>query len=97
LSRDFNTDQVSQFKSPVFTEISIDNKIKISMDAIGRALDNIYIERFCRALKYEHIYLNPTNVGVELYEGVRKYITFYDEERRHSSIGNLTLNKCLNK
>lgn len=89
-----NTDQGSQFTSPVFTKISIDNKIKISMDGKGRALDNIYIERFWRALKYEHIYLNPANGGIELYEGVRKYITFYNEERRHSSIGNLTPNKC---
>jgi len=64
------------------------------MDGKGRALDNIYIERFWRTFKYENIYLNPANGCVELYEGVRKYITFYNEERRHSSIGNLTPNKC---
>lgn len=92
-----NTDQGSQFTSPVFTKISIDNKIKISMDGKGRALDNIYIERFWRALKYEHIYPNQANGGVEIYEGVRKYITFYNEERRHSSIGNLTPKNVLNK
>lgn len=88
-----NTDQGSQFTSPVFTKISIDNDIKISMDGKGRALDNIYIERFWRALKYEHIYLNPANGGVELYEGVRKYINFYNNERRHTSLGNSTPNE----
>ena len=89
-----NTDQGSQFTSPIFTKISMDNNIKISMDGKGRALDNIYIERFLRALKYEHIYLNPANGGVELYEGVRKYIDFYNKERRHTSIGNITPDKC---
>lgn len=87
-----NTDQGSQFTSSVFTKISMDNEIKISMDGKGRALDNIYIERFWRALKYEHIYLNPANGGVELYEGVRKYIEFYNNERRHTSLGNQTPN-----
>ncbi len=89
-----NTDQGSQFTSPMFTKISMDNNIKISMYGKGRALDNIYIERFWRAQKYEHIYLNPANGGVELYEGVRKYIDFYNKERRHTSIGNITPNKC---
>ena len=50
-----NTDQGSQFTSPIFTKASLDRDIKISMDGKGRALDNIYIERFWRALKYEHI------------------------------------------
>ena len=54
----------------------------------------VFILSDFRALKYEHIYLNPANDGVELYSGNRKYITFYKEERRHSSIGNLTPNKC---
>lgn len=92
-----NTDQGSQFTSPIFTKISIENNIKISMDGKGRALDNIYIERFWRALKYEHIYLNPANGGIELYEGIRKYIQFYNFERRHTSIGNVTPNECFEK
>ena len=66
------------------------------MDGKGRALDNIYIERFWRALKYEHIYLNPANGGIELYEGVRKYIEFYNTERRHTSINNNTPEKYFN-
>jgi putative transposase len=66
------------------------------MDGKGRALDNIFIERFWRALKYEQIYLNPANEGIELYEGVRKYIGFYNSERRHTSINNNTLEKYFN-
>jgi putative transposase len=66
------------------------------MDGKGRALDNIYIERFWRALKYEHIYLNPANSGIELYEGVRNYIEFYNTERRHTSIKNNTPEKYFN-
>ena len=85
-----NTDQGSQFTSPIFTKISLDNEIKISMDGKGRALDNIYIERFWRALKYEYIYLNPANGGIELYEGVKKYIQFYNQNRRHTSIDDKT-------
>ena len=85
-----NTDQGSQFTSPIFTKASPDRDIKISMDGKGRALDNIYIERFWRALKYEHIYLNPANGGIELYEGGRRYVEFYNTKRRHTSINNLT-------
>ena len=57
---------------------------------------NIYIERFWRALKYEHIYLNPANGGIELYEGVRKHIEFYNTESRHTSINNNTTEKYFN-
>ena len=89
-----NSDQGSQFTSPIFTKISIENGIKISMDGKGRALDNIYIERFWRTLKYEHIYLNPANGGIELYEGVKKYIEFYNNQRRHTSTENQTPKEC---
>jgi hypothetical protein len=71
------------------------NKIKISMGVKGRALENSYIERFWRALKYEHIYLNSANGGIELYEGVRKYIEFYNTERRHTSIKKIPLKNIL--
>lgn len=92
-----NTDQGSQFTSPVFTKISQDNGIKISMDGKGRALDNSYIERFWRALKYEHIYLNPANGGIDLYEGVNKYIQFYNQKCRHTSINNHTPDEFYHK
>jgi putative transposase len=91
-----NKYQGSQFTSPIFIKASVDKDIKISMDGKGRALDNIFIERFWRVLKYEHIYLNPAIGGIELYEGVRKYIEFYNSERRHTSINNNTPEKYFN-
>lgn len=60
------------------------------MDGKGSALDNIYIERFWRALKYEHIYLNLANDGIELYIGMLKYIEIYNSKKRHTSIKNNT-------
>lgn len=57
------------------------------MDGKGRALDNIFIETFRRSLKYEYVYLNPASDGLELYKGTREYIGFYNEQRRHQSIG----------
>lgn len=86
----FNTDQGSQFTSPIFINMLKSNNIAISMDGKGRALDNIYIERFWRSLKYEYIYLNPANGGIELLQGVRKYMEFYNTERRHESLGKVS-------
>ena len=88
----FNTDQGSQFTSPVFINELLSNDIKISMDGKGRALDNIFIERFWRSIKYEHIYLHPANGGIDLLKGVRKYIDFYNNERRHDSLGQIAPN-----
>jgi len=82
-----NSDQGSQFTSPIHIKLLNDNNIKISMDGKGRALDNIYIERYWRSLKYEYVYLNPANGGVELYKGIKKYVEFYNNERRHESLG----------
>ena len=88
-----NSDQGSQFTSPIFINFLKDNDIKISMDGKGRALDNIYIERYWRSLKYEYIYLNPANGGVELYKGIKKYVEFYNAERRHESLNYETPNE----
>ena len=82
-----NTDQGSQFTSDEFAYRVVNNGIKFSMDGKGRALDNIFIERFWRTIKYEHIYLYPASNGTELHQGVQKYIEYYNSERRHSSIG----------
>ena len=86
----FNTDQGSQFTSSVFIEALKGREVKISMDGKGRALDNIYIERFWGSLKREKIYLNPPNGGVDLYRQVSDYVRFYNTERRHKSIGRIT-------
>lgn len=83
----FNTDQGSQFTSDMFLGVlKAHPQVKISMDGKGRALDNIYIERFWRSLKYEHVYLKPAEDGLELYGGIKNYMNFYNQERRHQSI-----------
>ena len=82
----FNTDQGSQFTSTDFTGKLLENEILISMDARGRALDNIFIERLWRSLKYECIYLNEYENVPELLEGLRWWFRFYNEERPHMSL-----------
>ena len=82
-----NTDQGSQFTGEIFTSLLKEHGIRISMDGKGRAVDNIFIERFWRSIKYEHIYLHPAGDGVELYRGVQDYIRFYNTERLHQSLG----------
>ena len=67
----FNTDQGSQFMSDDFTSRLLDREIRISRDGRGRALDNIFIERLWRSLKYECIYLNEYKNVAELQEGLR--------------------------
>lgn len=88
-----NSDQGSQYTSDLYINALKNHKIKISMDGRGRALDNIYIERFWRTLKQEKIYLNPANGGLELYQNVREYIEFYNKKRRHTSIGKIPPNE----
>ena len=82
-----NSDQGAQYTSSEYIDALKLHNIQISMDGKGRAVDNIYIERFWRSLKYEKIYLHPANGGHELYENVREYIRFYNKERRHTEIG----------
>lgn len=82
----FNTDQGSQFTSKVFTETIINSQIQMSMDSKGRALDNIYIERFWRSLKYEDIYLKDYRSISELREGLKNYFDFYNNRRGHQSL-----------
>lgn len=67
------------------------------MDGKGIELGNIYIERFWRSLKYEHVYLTPANGVTELYEGVKKYSKFYNNERRHVALGRITPNQMYNE
>jgi putative transposase len=81
-----NSDQGSQFTSDVYVEFLKNNGIQISMDGKGRAIDNIYIERFWRTIKYEHIYLHPRQNGIDLYKGIYEYIQFYHKKRMHQSL-----------
>ena len=83
-----NTDQGSQFTSELFTRfVTKELGIRLSMDGKGRAIDNVFIERFWRSLKYEHVYLRPADDGIACYHGLADYFEYYNHERRHSSIG----------
>lgn len=77
-----NSDQGSQFTCLEYVEYLKSEGIRISMDGKGRALDNIFIERFWRSIKYRHIYLNPAKDGQELFEGIDKWIDRY-HNRKH--------------
>lgn len=90
----FNTDQGSQFTSDVFIKALTDNEIKISMDGKGRALDNIFVERLWRSVKYEHIYLNVYEDGLSLWKGLDGYFRFYNGERPHQSLAYKTPANC---
>jgi putative transposase len=85
----FNTDQGSQFTSNDFIKVLLaePKPIKISMDGKGRALDNIFVERLWRSVKYEYIYLRPPLNGIELFEGMSQYFNHYNNERPHQSLG----------
>ncbi len=82
----FNTDQGSQFTSAIFINTLKSNEIKISMDGKGRALDNIFIERLWKSVKYENVYLNVYENGVDLYKGLNDYFEFYNKQRIHQSL-----------
>jgi putative transposase len=83
----FNTDQGCQFTSEAFTSTLTRYGIRISMDGVNRALDNIFVERFWRSLKYEDIYLNDYRTLGELKTGLARYFRFYNSERFHESLG----------
>ena len=80
-----NSDQGSQYTSFDWTNYLNQSGIKVSMDGKGRATDNAWIERFWKTIKYDYIYLNPSDNGFELYEGVRKHIDYY-HQKKHQSI-----------
>ena len=101
----FNTDQGSQYTAKEHIDILIANNISISMDAKGRSIDNIVMERFWRSIKYEDIYPSSYTTIKEARDGIKEYIEIYNKERLHSSIGYLTPdevyykglnNKCYN-
>jgi len=86
----FNSDQGSQFTSDAFTGVLKRERITISMDGRGRAFDNIFVERLWRSVKHEDIYLKGYTSMGELMAGLAEYFDFYNEERPHQSLGNLT-------
>jgi putative transposase len=82
-----NTDQGSQFTSFAWTDRLRRSGVRISMDGKGRFLDNIFVERLWRSLKYECVYLHAWETGSEAKAGVRKWIDFYNHKRPHSALG----------
>jgi putative transposase len=88
----FNSDQGSQFTSDCFTGVLIENGITISMDGRGRALDNIFVERLWRTVKYEDVYLKKYDGIQDLLMGLTQYFLFYNEERWHQSLNYKTPN-----
>jgi len=81
-----NSDQGSQFTSNEYIKLLMDNEIRISMDGRGRALDDIYIERLWRSVKYEHIYIHSHETCQELWRGLTEYFDFYNHQRPHQSL-----------
>lgn len=82
----FNSDQGCQFTSTQFTQPLLQRNIRISMDSRGRFLDNIFIERLWRSVKYENIYLNAYETIPEARSGIEQYLEFYNTERLHQSL-----------
>ncbi|MCR9821642.1 IS3-like element ISVpa4 family transposase [Vibrio parahaemolyticus] len=86
----FNSDQGSQFTSTEFTQKLIEHDIRISMDGKGRWVDNVFIERLWRSLKYEEVYLKAYTTPREAELEIGNYMVFYNEERNHQGLNNLT-------
>jgi len=83
----FNTDQGCQFTSAAFTGRLLDAAVRISMDGRGRALDNVFVERLWRTVKYEEVYLKSYESGVVAVQSLAAYFHFYNEERLHQALG----------
>lgn len=86
----FNTDQGSQFTSDAFTHALKEKEIKISMDGKGRALDNVFVERLWRSVKYECVYLFDWETVAEARKGLHDYFKFYNYQRPHQALNGKT-------
>lgn len=86
----FNTDQGSQFTSEEFTKVLSDAGVRISMDGKGRWMDNIFIERLWRSLKYECVYLREFETGVDAKREIGNWLDYYNTDRPHSSLADKT-------
>ena len=83
----FNTDQGCQFTAEAFTGRLERAKVAVSMDGKGRCLDNVFVERLWRSVKYEDVFIRGYESVAELRAGLARYFWFYNEERRHQSLG----------
>jgi len=83
----FNSDQGVQFTSEEFTKILKHKNIKISMDGKGRWADKVIVERLWRSVKYEEVYIKRYESGLEAIQGIKKNLTFYNDDRPHQALG----------
>ena len=86
----FNTDQGAKFTSKAFTTVLKTHAVAISMDGKGRWVDNVFVERLWRSVKYEDVYLHAYETPASLRAGLTCYFQFYNGRRRHSSLGRRT-------
>jgi putative transposase len=86
----FNTDQGSQFTSPRFTALLMAADVRISMDGRGRWMDNVFIERLWRSLKYECVYIHAFETGSAMRAGLARWIAFYNAVRPHTALDGRT-------
>ncbi len=93
----FNTDQGSQFTSFDFTSVLKDKGIKISMDGKGRWMDNVFIERLWRSLKYECVYLNAFETGLQARQNIGSWLVHYNQTRPHSTFNGQTPKEVYNQ
>lgn len=89
----FNTDQGAQFTSDAFTQVLHNAGVRISMDGRGRWIDNVFIERLWRSLKYEEVYLKAYENVAEAIRGIGDYLNFYNEHRPHQALARFTPNE----
>lgn len=82
----WNSDQGSHFTSPQYRELLLAAGVRISMDGKGRALDNVFVERLWRSVRYEEVYPNAYTTPREAREGLTRYLTFYNNERPHQAL-----------
>jgi putative transposase len=86
----FNTDQGAQFTSLEFTRRLDQRGVRISMDGRGRALDNVFVERLWRSVKWEEVYLTSYHSVQDAWRGLHRYFVYYNHERPHQALGYLT-------
>ena len=81
-----NSDQGSQFTCDQWISYLKEQDIRISMDGKGRAIDNVFIERFWRTIKYDYVYIHPAEDGLELYQGIKEFMHYYNHKLHHQGI-----------
>ena len=86
----FNTDQGAQYTSEAFTAVLLAHGVHISMDGKGRWVDNVFVERLWRSVKYEDVYLRAYETPAALRTGLSHYFQFYNTERRHQALDRRT-------